>query len=133
MESDLQNQVQYELLQFENQLAKCTSIDEANSELELFQIKIQKSILELERIYKDERISYRFGTIKSLVEATGAIASISALGQLPTWANIVALCAGGLLGFGCSYLQHKKTLNQARQANGFAYLYDLNNYHMNRK
>ena len=124
---------QHELLQFENQLAKCTSIDEANSELELFQIKIQKSILELEKIYKDERISYRFGTMKSLVETGGAAATISSLGQLPTWAKIVSLCAGGLLGFGCSYLQHNNTLNQARQTNGFAYLYDLNNYNMIRK
>ena len=127
------NEFQYELLQFENQLAKCTSIEDANGEMVLFQKKIEKSILELEKMYKDERISYRFGTVKSLVETTGAVASISALGHFPTWASIAALCTGGLLGFGCSYLQHKNSLNQGRQTNGFAYLYDLNKYHMIRK
>ena len=127
------NEFQYELLQFENQLSRCSSNEEANSELELFKKKLEKSILELEKIYKDERINYIWGTIKSLVETVGGALAISGAAQLPTWANILALGSGGLLGFGYSFLQHKKAITQTRQTNGFAYLYDLYNYNMVRR
>ena len=86
--------------------------------------RLEKSVLELERIYKDERINYILGTIKSLVETGGGALAISGAAQLPTWANILALGSGGLLGFGYSL---------TRQTNGFAYLYDLYNYNMVRR
>lgn len=125
---------QFNLLEFENKLSKCASEDEAKSEIELFKAKLEKSVLELEKVYKDERIGCVFGTIKSLVDTVGAVASIlsviNADKSFPTWMNISALNSGGALGFGYSFVQHKKEINQLKQTNGFAYLYDLYHYNM---
>lgn len=127
------SELQYQLLQFENKISKCISTEEAKSEIEIFQKKIEKSVFEIEKIYKDEKVNYTFGTIKTFIESagiSGSIASITSLidlaVHLPTWAVITALATGGALGFGYSFLQHKMTADHERQTNDFAYLYDLN-------
>ena len=126
------SEFQYQLLQFENQLSHSTSTDEAKDQIELFKKQLEKSILEIEKIYKDEKINYTFGTINTFVDAlgiTGSISSIASLvamaASLPTWAIISTIGTGAALGIGYTFLQHKMTANHERLTNDFAYLYDL--------
>ena len=126
------SEFQYQLLQFENKLSHSTSIDEAKDQIELFKKQLEKSILEIEKIYKDEKINYTFGTINAFVDALGIAGSISSIASLvamaaslPTWAIISTIGTGAALGIGYSFLQHKMTANHERLTNDFAYLYDL--------
>jgi len=120
-------QVREKLRDFENQISNCESMNQVRGIICDFRESWQKELIELDKMMKDNRITYFMGCMQSLVTASipGITTAISTYmgGHIPSWIALASFGVAGSIGLGVKGVKYRKEQYQTQQKSDFLYLY----------
>lgn len=120
-------QIRKKLRNFENQISTCETMNQMQGVICDFKELWQKELMELDKMMKDNRISYFMGCMKSLVTASipGITTALSTYlgGYIPPWIVVASLGLVGSIGIGVNSVKYRKERYQALHKSDFLYLY----------
>lgn len=121
-----------EIRKLENTISCVESIEELKQEMEKFKESWQKELVKTEKIFKDGKIKYILGGLRSFVAETTAVGGfITLLKEAGNFAISdtglkVAVGVAGCLGIGVEARNYKNRIRKNSNNNVFAYVIEAN-------
>lgn len=121
-------QLQRKIREFEKAISESESIAQLKDTTAAFREDWEHELIHADKMFKDKKITFILGSLRSFVTDAGAVAGLSQWAQENGVLNIPATAVGaavgmaGLVGIGAYSLLHKNQISQINDGNSFAYV-----------
>ena len=123
--------LQLKISELEQKISKAQSANEIKREIEIFKRGWELELVQTETMFKESKIQYTLGSLRSFVQDAGAVAGLMQLAEnlghnISTTIFTAAIGIIGAIGLGDYNMNYRNGIRSKKNENGFAYIVSAN-------